>query len=45
MGNSAAPTNFGWDFQVNAGIVLLLDNFDLLDTIRLEGDKEDIELP
>jgi len=34
---------FGFDFQVNAAIVLMLENIKELDSIRLEG-KEDIEL-
>lgn len=34
---------FGFDFQVNAAIVLMLENITELDSIRLEG-KEDIEL-
>lgn len=34
---------FGFDFQVNAAIVLMLENITELDSIRLEG-NEDIEL-
>lgn len=34
---------FGFDFQVNAAIVLMLENIKELDFLRLEG-KEDIEL-
>lgn len=34
---------FGFDFQVNAAIVLMLENIQALDYLRLEG-KEDIEL-
>lgn len=34
---------FGFDFQVNAAIVLMLENMQELDSLRLEG-KEDIEL-
>lgn len=34
---------FGFDFQVNAAIVLMLENIEELKSLRLEG-KEDIEL-
>lgn len=35
---------FGFDFQVNAAIVLMLENIDYLNALRLEGNYEDIEL-
>lgn len=35
---------FGFDFQVNAAIVLMLENIKDLETLKLEGDYEDIEL-
>lgn len=35
---------FGFDFQVNAAIVLMLDNIKELKSLRLEGNYEDIEL-
>ncbi|MBR2954249.1 MAG: hypothetical protein IKC45_07695 [Clostridia bacterium] len=35
---------FGFDFQVNAAIVLMLENIKELDSLRLEGNHEDIEL-
>lgn len=35
---------FGFDFQVNAAIVLMLENIEDLKTLRLEGNYEDIEL-
>ena len=35
---------FGFDFQRNAAIVLMLENIKDLHTIRLEGNYEDIEL-
>lgn len=35
---------FGFDFQVNAAIVLMLDNIKDLKSLRLEGNYEDIEL-
>lgn len=46
MANSsnASPEVFGFDFQVNATIFLLLDNIKEVKTIRMEGSSEDIEL-
>lgn len=41
---NASPEVFGFDFQVNATIFLLLNNIKELKTIRMEGDSEDIEL-
>lgn len=35
---------FGFDFQVNAAIVLMLENIEYLEYLRLEGNNEDIEL-
>lgn len=35
---------FGFDFQVNASIVLMLENFKDLKSLRLEGNYEDIAL-
>lgn len=40
---SATYTVFGFDFQVNAAIVIMLENIRELKSIRMEG-KEDIEL-
>ena len=42
--NSAAPSLFGWDFQINAAIAILIDNIGDVDKIRLEGSKQDIEI-
>lgn len=33
---------FGFDFQVNAAIVLMLENIRELKSLRLEGNEEDI---
>ena len=41
---NASPEVFGFDFQVNATIFLLLDNIKELKAIRMEGASEDIEL-
>lgn len=35
---------FGFDFQVNAAIVLFLENVKDIKSLRLEGDYEDIEI-
>lgn len=42
--NCAAPSLFGWDFQVNAAIAILIDNIKDVDKVRLEGAKQDIEI-
>lgn len=41
---NASPTMYGFDFQVNAAIVLMLDNIKELEKLRLEGETEDIEI-
>lgn len=43
-GSNASPEVFGFDFQVNATIFLLLDNIKNVETVRMEGASEDIEL-
>lgn len=40
----ANATVFGFDFQINAAIVLMLKNIQELKSLKLEGDYEDIEL-
>ncbi len=35
---------FGWDFQVNAGIVIMLDYIREANAVKIEGKKEDIEV-
>ena len=35
---------FGFDFQVNAAIVIMLENIENLQSLRLEGNFEDIEI-
>ena len=45
MGNRRADSvNFGFDFQTNAAIVLMLDNIKELHSLRIEGENEDIEI-
>lgn len=40
----ANPVVLGFDFQVNAAIVLLLENIAEMESVRLEGAHEDIEI-
>lgn len=40
----ATSVLFGFDFQVNSSIVLMLENIKELDSLRLEGNNEDIEI-
>jgi hypothetical protein len=40
----ANATLFGFDFQVNAAIVLMIENIKSLKNLKLEGNYEDIEL-
>ena len=46
MGKSRRANSvlFGFDFQVNAAIVLMLENMREMDSLRLESDLEDIEI-
>lgn len=41
---NASPTLFGWDFQVNAALILMLENIELAEHVRVEGKTEDIEI-
>ena len=42
--SNASPEIFGFDFQVNATIFLMLDNIKEVKAVRMEGASEDIEL-
>ena len=45
MSNRRADAGmFGFDFQINAAIVLMLENIKTLSSVRLEGNEEDIVL-
>lgn len=44
MSRRADSVLFGFDFQVNAAIVLMLENIKDLETLKLEGNCEDIEM-
>ncbi len=41
---NASPAAFGWDFQVNAAILLMLENIKEAKRVRVEGADEDIEI-
>lgn len=41
---NASFSAFGWDFQINAAIVLMLENIKEVKQVRVEGATEDIEL-
>jgi len=42
--HNASPSAFGWDFQINAAILLMLDNIEQNRSIKVEGKHEDIEV-
>ena len=45
MGNTnASATLFGWDFQINAALVLMLENIEFAEQVRVEGQTEDVEI-
>ena len=41
---NASPSAFGWDFQANAAILLMLENIQDAEKVRVEGKDEDIEI-
>lgn len=41
---NAPASPFGWDFQFNSAIVLFIDYIKDIDFMRVEGEKEDVEL-
>lgn len=42
--HNASSSAFGWDFQTNAAILLMLDNITQNRSIKVEGKDEDIEI-
>lgn len=44
QGRNASSSLLGWDFQINAAIIIMLDNIKDMKQIRVEGGNEDIEL-
>ena len=43
-GSNASSTAFGWEFQSNAAIVLMLKNIKNALSVKVEGSTEDIEI-
>ena len=41
---NASSSAFGWDFQSNAAIMLMLKNIDKATKVKVEGQTEDIEI-
>lgn len=41
---NATPVAFGWDFQINAAIILFLQDIENVDAVRVEGKLEDIQV-
>ena len=41
---NASPSAYGWVFQVNAGITLMLENIKDFTSIKMEGKSDDIEI-
>lgn len=41
---NASPSAFGWDFQVNSAMLLMLENIKNAEKVRVEGSSEDIEI-
>ena len=43
-GRNASASAFGWDFQANSAILLMLENIKDAKRVRVEGNDEDIEI-
>lgn len=41
---NASASIFGWDFQTNAAILLMLENIKCADSVKVESQTEDIEI-
>lgn len=41
---NASASAFGWDFQINAAIILMLENIREAKSVRVEGKTEDVEI-
>ena len=42
--SNATPSAFGWDFQSNAAIMLMLKNIERASKVKVEGSSEDVEI-
>ena len=43
-GTNASDSLFGWDFQINSAIILMLEDIENISDVRVEGKTEDIEI-
>lgn len=43
-GTNSSDSLFGWDFQINAAIVLMLEDITNVQKVRVEGKTEDVEI-
>lgn len=41
---NASASSFGWQFQINAAIFMMIKYFGNFDKLKVEGEKEDIEI-
>src|SRR5574344_554527 len=41
---NASTSAFGWDFQSNAAILLMLENIEMAESVKVEGQTEDVEI-
>ena len=42
--SNATASAFGWDFQSNAAIMLMLENIERASKVKVEGENEDVEI-
>ena len=42
--SNASASAFGWDFQSNAAIMLMLKNIERASKVKVEGQSEDVEI-
>src|SRR5665648_485604 len=42
--SNAMPSAFGWEFQSNAAIMLMLKNIEKASKVKVEGQTEDVEI-
>ena len=42
--SNASASAFGWDFQSNAAIMLMLQNIDRASKVKVEGQSEDVDI-
>ena len=42
--SNATASAFGWDFQSNAAIMLMLRNIEKASKVKVEGQSEDVEI-